>query len=462
MLIFNAIGILIALVTLINYSLGFTLAIAARVLIPGSVRFYLGPLDISLNTFLTFILVVRLVIISLIRIFVKEKYKWDNTFYPKQYVLYFILFIVSSFVIIPFGSIVPFEMQINANMQFTITELATGIIAWFAIQDIKQLKLLCKFIFGSLIIGCIYGIYVYFVKIDFYAIFIHVLYETEIDFAESFLNEERGILNGRICGTTNHPLAWGQILVLILSFITLCKSHKVKLLTNNKIIYFLFFSLITVNIFLTGSRSSILSFIFFLFFLFLSFNLKDKLKTIIYLFGCFVFISLISLQNTELDSFFTNFAISDNNDIRGSSVSMRSEQLSTAFDLIKDNPLFGLGYGLVENRNKVYFPISNLSTLLGFESVLFSKLVQQGLFGLFFFFLFYFHVYSLIRHKYEKYLSSDIFIINGFFISYFVSIIVTGIQSTFWLFFLLSTLQLKYCYILKYNGENHKKYKSEK
>jgi hypothetical protein len=324
----------------------------------------------------------------------------------------------------------------------------------------QQFKIFCKVIFFSTVLACSYGIFTYLIKINPYIDILNLLYSPKYDFSTVFLLEKRGILEGRICGTNVHPLGWGQMLALLLSFSYLSKSYMEKVLNaslKKKCLLILLGGIVVVlliNIFLSGSRSAYSSIFVFYFFLFLSFKLKKKIKTIS-VFG----IALLSLGFIIYFQYPTyRDSITSNVDIEGSSVSMRQRQLSTTFDILNEGyQLFGLGKGLVELDNNDNNTISihnyninhKINALLGFESILFVKLIEQGICGLWFFLLFYFQSYFFIRQKCKKYLNSDVYIVDGFFLSYLFAIFVTGIQATFYMFFLFSIIYLKYIYIRK-------------
>jgi hypothetical protein len=138
--------------------------------------------------------------------------------------------------------------------------------------------------------------------------------------------------------------------------------------------------------------------------------------------------------------------------IEGSSISARQDQLTATFKIIGDGyQAFGLGYDLatVANLTNTALPVKNIEALLGFESIVFRKLAEQGICGLFFFMLFYLQSYTFIRRKCMIHDRGNVLIVDGFFLSYFASIVVTGIQATFYLFFMLSVVYLKYLYICK-------------
>jgi hypothetical protein len=464
MLIFTAIGILISIIIFLNYSLGFTLVIALRILVPGTVvRFFLGPLDISLNTFLSIMLFVALVL--------KKQYKGDTM--PAKLIHYILIFCISLFVFIPFAPVIPFMFQIKMVLQFIVVDLSIGLFAWYAIRNLQQVKCFCIIIFVSTFIGCVYGIFTYVIGENPYIILVNLMYDG-FDFLSDFYDEGRGLLTSRISGTQDHPLTWGQMLGVILSFFFLMqhgdKKNVSQPIIRNKglsVLFFIGIVLILINIFLTGSRSALFVVFVCLGFVFLSFSLRKKIKYIV-IGGVCIFFTIIIISayssSSKIDALIAYVSFWDekkaeNAEIGGSSVFMRTEQLNSTFEILEGGyQLFGLGYGTAYlaspsvQRNQdapinELTRIQKINDLLGFESVLFRKLVEQGCVGLFFFLYFYFKVYWFIRKKQIQQEKRKVFIVDAFFLSYLGTIIITGIQGTFYLFFLLSVLYLKYLHL---------------
>lgn len=456
MAIFTLIGIVVGIIIFFNFYYGFTLVVAIRLLVPPIVRFQLGPLDISLNTLLVFLLFIAFLM--------RREYK--EVSYPKQITKYMFFFMLGSLFIIPFALIVPYNIQISSNIQFFITELVLGFMAWFAIKDIKQFKQFCVVILCLTIIISVYGIFTYIWKANPYVDILTFFYEPT-NFV-SYVEEDRGVLDGRISATTAHPLAWGQLLGLLLCFFVLIRKNLIFKLTFFKkigyvLFYFLCISLFLVNMFLTGSRTVIAALGIFLCFLFLTFSIKQKLVSLFVIFVGLVLLAVVpTKQSSGLNAFKANIffwdsKLADRAGIKGSSTSLRQDQLKAASTLLDGGyHFFGLGKGLVSIRDDMNLRIKNIEDLYGFESIILYKLVEQGIVGLFLFLLFYFQFYGYIRKKNVSYFNNKSkFLVDGFFLSYFVSIVLTGIQTTFVFFFLLGMTYLRYLELN--NGINQKK-----
>ena len=108
-------------------------------------------------------------------------------------------------------------------------------------------------------------------------------------------------------------------------------------------------------------------------------------------------------------------------EIEGSSMSMRFEQFEAANDEIKDNPLFGKGRIYREyyqdHHNQLH------PKLLGYESFVLLKLVEQGWIGLCMFILLIFYMYRIFKKTY-----CNVWILQLLFIAFFLSTLMTGIR----------------------------------
>lgn len=445
MFIFTIIGIIIGVVIFINYYWGCTLVVIAKLLIPPIVRFQLGPFDISFATFLVVLLFLAFIL--------KKKYKQK---YPKQFFKYFAIFIVSSFMIIPFAPVIPYATQISSNIQFIITEMLLACLMWYGITSEKQLKQFCILFLSVTILVCIYGILTYTWKTNPYMDILTLVYDP-MGFA-LLVAEDRGVLDMRISATLPHPLSWGQFLGIIMALFILLwqnivplKQSVFKKIKNNSF-YFFCLAIFLVNIFLTGSRSVLASVMIIIGFVFISFSSKKKIALVfVSIVGLFLLLIVPIKNSPQLDSFKANIFFWDTKaaekaGIKGSSSEMRKDQLNSVLGLVGGGyQLFGLGKGLVEQRSNLNIRIKNIEDLYGFESIVYYKIAEQGVIGLLFFFLFYFQMYLYIRRKHMQCFHDRTgYFVDAFFVSYLISIIITGIQSTFSYFLLATFIYLRF------------------
>ena len=131
-----------------------------------------------------------------------------------------------------------------------------------------------------------------------------------------------------------------------------------------------------------------------------------------------------------------------NANIIGSSSNMRSNQLEESINIAMNNP-FGIGYDYQSYARKTEKKISD--ELMGLESLFFKKLVEQGLVGLFAFFICLWLLYVEIR-RYIL-IKKERFKLFAFTFGYLASITFTGVQGVSWHMF----ISLMFCFYHYYS-----------
>lgn len=349
-----------------------------------------------------------------------------------------LVYLVILILLVPFASEMPIAKQLLAH-KGTIMIMQFPFFMCICLQEEKDINYLWKIVWITSIIVGVYGIYCYVTQTNIYITAIGLLYpDGEISNYERFMTESRGGLIGRISSTVIHPVFYAGLLISLF-FIVLQSYIEMK---NNRKLFssifsFLILILLFVNLFLTGTRSGLVALILGLLYTFYRLtSFKTKLKYII----CgFVFISLVggsllfSEYQTLVEStlFFWDDSKADG-DIKGSSTSMRVDQLKGTFKLINDESFFlGKGHGWVNNYIDKNGPHP---VLLGFESLLFSGLVQYGIIGFISLYgMFFFMLYRLNK-RFNKKNNTSYTITNGLFISYIIYAFMTG--AFFWGFFI--------------------------
>ena len=175
----------------------------------------------------------------------------------------------------------------------------------------------------------------------------HLFGVTYLEGVLSFVTEDRGILSGRIAGTTVHPLNWGQWMGVLFMFFFIERKY----IAGFKFVLLEF--LCFLNVFLTGSRSALLPIIIFLVFPLKQMKVRNKLKIIVSILCVFLFTTQLIPQEMyqKMKSFigatvfFWDQEKSENADIHGSSIDLRLDQLTGVFFLTESNVLTGQGYG---------------------------------------------------------------------------------------------------------------------
>lgn len=411
------ITLLIEIFIAIRYK-GYLLAIMIPFLliIPNSIKFSLG---INLNIF-------NLSVLILCMAYVKE-YCTTTPLIPnlKKIVTgYLIYVLIYSLVLeIPQYGVV---MYIQNMVLFFFEYIAVFLFMNYYEIDDRQIKvfdiLLCITIFCVMI----YGFMCYILGVNPYMAYVSMVTMADVDMSNAFQNEIRGALNGRISGTFSHPLQYGQVCLLIFSYLSFQLKGRVW-----NAVYILLMLMLTISTVLTGSRSSIFPLLTAFLFLTLSMS-KSKIAIIsiaIIMIAISIFPSLPrnTQQTVKAMVMVWDEKASDKAGVNGSSIDGRSGQLTAAFNVVEDNVLFGKGKGYVKNYG------SNHSELYGYESVFLSMIVDGGIVGLLIFLVFYWLLYVVLIN--ECYDTNQRNRVRALIIPFFISISLTGISYSFFTFF---------------------------
>lgn len=397
----------------------------AKIAIPDTARLVLGPFNLSIVDVLT----LSLLLSYIIHRSAKQKM-------PKEFRLYLLLEVVPAFLLIFISSqVVPLEYQLVSFFKEKLYhEILFILIGFYAICLLKErlYKNINLIIISSIICG-IYGIISYFLGTNLYVSALSIIFNGDEGSVVDFLTEERGGLRGRCYGTMLHPLAWGQFWTILLSFCFLVK---------NKINSFLLFGVLcvgSINIIFSGSRTALFSILLFFFFYFISLNGKKIIK---YLFsGCiltsFICIVMIGVNPSNLDYiksavFIWDSSSSEKAGVGGSNVGSRQNQLELSLDIAAENPG---GYGYNYQYYVLKNPLVEDKDLLGLESIIFKKLVEEGFLGLFFFAVAFYYLYRLFCRIKRKIPSFRL--LQGYFACFLCSIILTGIQGYSLIYFII-------------------------
>lgn len=422
-LIIDTILISSCILSIVNFKWGFFLYLLLGFIIPGFVYFTLGGVTININD---------LLLLSLMLSFLLHKKYLRKDFTNLQIRKLLSVYVISTLLLTFFASYVPFSTQFYGFVKGTLFHEAMPIIfAFYAFSDAK----LDDFIINKVLIWLVifigfYGVFCYITNENPYIKIINLLYLNEYRF-EYFLTEIRGGLSGRVSGTTNHPLTWGQLWGILLAFFVVNKN-KIKH-TQFMIIAILS----CLNILFSGSRTALISlFPVIICYIMSNGRIKKNAYRSVLLVFLLVGISVILPNNIQIyiksAVFFWDETISNKAEINGSNVGMRIEQLNTTLsDVAKENLIAGYGLGYRE-----YATIKNVRNedMLGFESIVFSKMYEQGLIGLICFFLYLFQFYSLGIKTISK---NKRLLFTGYFLSYILSILFTGNQNSLnWFVFL--------------------------
>lgn len=181
-----------------------------------------------------------------------------------------------------------FRVDINTFMQSAIEFICLFLLVYI-IKNVLGIEKTLQIIKVLLLIMCLQGIIEYVLQFSLFQI---------LETLPGKINIQIRSGSYRIMGPCNHALAYG--LVLILSFPLVCvdiQKRTLNLLQNK----FLFI-ILTINIFLTGSRSALAIFIVESIVIIILSDKRNKKKTIVFLFWFFsigIFV-ILALYNTSL------------------------------------------------------------------------------------------------------------------------------------------------------------------
>ena len=445
-LVIDFLLLLVVAISFRNFTWGYFLSICWHIIIPSVARFQIGGISINAGDILC---------LGLIGAYFVNTGKLNSKLSPKLK-LFFGVYIVSTFFLMILSSrVVPFSHQFQFFLKgFLFQEICYLILGFIALQNIKGIRFFNILLTLSSIAG-VYGILVYFLKVNILVDTFSLIYAGSENQFSYFMEEIRGGMEGRTSGTFGHPLAWGQFWNILVPLVYLYRNQIGKY-------WFPVILIIGVpNMLLCGSRTALVSLFVFLLFVVITLSIKKTIKIGL---ACVIVYSIMFFQlanNRQYKGifeyvqsavFFWDNSYSEKAAIVGSNTDMRQRQLEEAIRLMNTNPIAGIGldyqYYSIDHRPN---PI-----LLGFESILFKKLVEQGLTGLL---IFYYLIYLYYRF-YRKRLRTkeEIMVFLGYLASFMVSSHMTAIQGLNWFFFLLLPLLTLYSsknQITNYDTKNH-------
>lgn len=284
---------------------------------------------------------------------------------------------------------IPYKIDTSYSMQFYYLVYDVAIILFFpiAIWNIISrencLVLFRNALLSCICIACVYGLFLTLTNgLNPLVILFSSFGGGGLDeeaWTQYFSDENR--MFGRISSVFFHPMSYASFLGFSALYVYYIRDTISKRL-------FVFLSIIILaNILVCGVRSVIGALLVTLFvYVVLKRNTALTIRIMIFLMLGILVISAIPPLFDYVSSIF-----SKSDDVGGSSIEMRLEQLAGAFDEISDNIFMGKGYGW--SRDYIV-QFKNHPILLGFESIIFVLLCNNGLIGLFLFGLFVFLYYK--------------------------------------------------------------------
>lgn len=420
---------------LFNIQNGIIILLTHRMLVPFSTFKFLG---ISLEFNYVSILVLFIGIMNIL-----NKKLEVNYLFLKP-LIYFTLFFAFS---ILFTDSLDRTSQVQILRNFVLTNFILPILVWLFFDTKESLYKVSKVIIICLVIMMLYGVYCFVTQSNPYVSLLSVVLN-QLDLNLVFAGKERGGLVGRIQSTMFHPFLWSVFLNLSLFLLMIFREKKITYTTT------LFICISLLNLLICGTRSGIVSFLVgFVFFLLVS-NPKTRLSL---LFGLLV-IPLIGIDTSVfgkyqsmVDSIIFFYDV-NKGDIGGSSLVLRLQQLEGAIELwLNGGVLFGNGFGWCANY---YLIKGDHPILLGFESIIYVALIDNGLLGLFVWGVFFIYLFKINRETSNK---SNIqnrntyLLVVSYILSYVFFILITGIFGlNFFLIFIALMFRIN---SLKYNTQ---------
>lgn len=355
---------------------------------------------------------------------------------------YVIILLIFFILIALMSTKIPIKEQFDSIKGFLYYSVNI-ILAASCFNEKRDFNCLCNYVILLLIISGIYGIYTYVTLYNpfaEYVILTHSLFEDQ-GMSDEIFNTERGFIHARISGFTVHPLLYGGVLVLcfyllMLNFINIARGWR-------KLFLALVLSFCLILIILTGSRSILIGLLCGVVYYFTKMYPHKMVRCVILGIAFFMIFGL-----TIEDEFIRSvlFFWEDNEEIKGSSSSMRINQIEAAFDVISNDFqsfLFGFGNGWCARYVLKY---GNIPPFQGFEGVFISSLVEFGVLGMILYIISLFP--PLYRLNSKEVINPKFHIlINSFLLSGFIIYSFTGTAYGLRLYVVLTFLIIKYSLI---------------
>ena len=425
MLLLPYIIIFVFLILLLkNKTWSFCFYLACRLVLPPVIR--LGAM--SMNTVMAFLMLFVL-ILSFSKL---EKWR-KRLFFP-------LTLLILPLGVLSFFGIIPYNVVFKNLFQFFVTEISPCLFLACCLKGSKDIKLVLSTILVSYLAIGVWGIMTYVLKMNPYYTYFVLNFGGDFEYADytgDGFGEIRGSLDAAASGNVSGPLPWGQESMLIALFFLF--YDKIKM---NKKLLIVIVVLAFLNVFLTGKRSCLLPLIIFGAYFCGKrglLSLKNVLLSFVILLASYVVISSVPMfkslnKNIESTVFFWDDKVATKNNIEGSSMEMRQAQFEYANYMISTNPFCGLGFDYPSYYSSKY---GKHPVMLGFESIYFFVLVSSGILGLIIWFLFFRRIYLL-----TNVIPGDFKFSLAYHGGFLLSCIMTAIQSSLWIYLILSFLYI--------------------
>lgn len=399
------------------YLLSFFLSV--RILVPETTRFFGSA--ISVNTFVIIIIFISLLFNKKIIISYKDK-KFINIIF---------IYIVYCLIVLPLSDMGNFKAQLGNLFEYIVTQCLPAIAALFIIKSYKDLNIFNKSFLTASAIACLYGLLTFVFKSNPY---VELLTGKVVE-----MSQWKGYAT---FATFTSTTTFGYFLTLGIPY-TIYIFHNDKCIRKKYIIFTLV--LMLVSVILCKKRSAMVSIISMGIIYFLMYP-KTKKYYINLFMAVLAMISLILIIRMlpgleKLNNFITasiffwnDKAVNVTSGELGSTMELRIRQLFYPFIEIKNNYLFGHGFGWCSWYIDEYLlhPI-----LYGFESIFATSICEMGIMGFVVIPALFYRIYlNFIKEYKGNSNKSKINIGLLFLLTYIIDIIASG-MNYFYLFLLL-------------------------
>lgn len=413
----------------IHYAIGYIITIIY--LIPSIIKFSFGIVNLNV-----FNLSVILFLFATCYFIKNKKIEFRNHYKTIIYILLYI-YVVSFFASLDIFKISDYFKYTLLNF---LEFFAFPLCLLFLRFDSKQIDYFNKMIYIVCFIISIYAIINYITKINPYITYLSLVADYA-NMQETFLTEQRGVLEGRVSSTFIHPLILGQSMLLCISYLFFQKK------SFHKILYYLIIILLYITIFLSGSRSTLIPALLIpcIYILYSSIKKIFKYTFFLILFTPIIFAVIPKDYRETIEGlvYVWDSSKAEKVGIKGSNTDMRETQILDAIKIVENDFFFGKGNGYIKAHG------SEHPEMLGYEGLLLFTIIEYGLLGTIFFLLFYFSFFKLtLKHAKKKIDKAQVISLN---ITYLMCIILTGISySTFSTFLIFNIIILNQCKNKKY------------
>ena len=258
------------------------------------------------------------------------------------------------------------------------------VYSYLSVKSRKQLKKIYQVLFVCLIILTFFAVLNLLTKSSFFLTYIGTDNVGETSkiydmYVNKYIDSERF----RVQSTFLNPFDYGYICLVYLCFELYGFLKKIQ---QRKYSY-IAFSCCLFGIFTCGCRTIIFCFLIAVIALLFFLYSKNTKRIAAFAFGAFFFLLLYStvpLVQSKINLTFTAITDTKGDQVGGSNISLRSNQINAVFFHIKNNLLFGRGVGYFGKDLGYYKGVSYLKDerLMGLEGIYMEYLLERGLVGL--------------------------------------------------------------------------------